>query len=118
VDFIADQTIPEPSIEEIRTLGNLVDVVEVDSDEARRALTDRAAREDKVILSFNFDYHDIVFDDAPQTPPGLVCFRLEMETPRDPAHLLIAVLTDEDLGLEGQFTLLAKGRMRQKPLEA
>lgn len=117
MDFIADQTIPEPSVEEIRTLGNLVDVLEVDSDDARRALVDRAVREDKVVLSFDFDYHDIVFDEAQQPPPGLVCFRLDLETPRDPAHLLVAVLTDEELGVEGRFTLLEKGRMRQKPLE-
>jgi predicted nuclease of predicted toxin-antitoxin system len=117
VDFIADQTIPEPSVEEIRTLGNLVDVVEVDSDDARRAVVDRAAREDKIVLSFDFDYHDIIFEDAPQIPPGLVCFRLDLETPRDPAHLLVAVLTDEDLGVEDRFTLLEKDRMRQKTLE-
>ncbi len=116
MNFLADQTIPRASVEEIRTLGNLVDVLEADSRPTRRALLERAADEQRIVLSFAFDYHDLLFADDAPAPPGLVCFRLECDTPRDPAHLLVAVLTDEELGVEGAFTLLEEGRMRQKPL--
>jgi len=116
MQFIADQTIPEASVEEIRTLGNLVDVVEATSGADRRDLLGRAASQDRVVLSFDYDYHELVFADGQAVPPGIVCFQFDGETPRDPADVLVAVLTDGNLELQGTFTILENDKMRQKPL--
>lgn len=116
MNFIADHTMPAPSVEEIRTLGNLVDVIEAPTDDERRELLRRATDEERVVLSFDYDYHDLVFGGGDAVPPGVVCFRVDWDTPRDPANLLVALLTDEDLSIEGQFTLLEGARMRQKAL--
>ena len=116
VVFIADQTVPEASVEEIRTLGNLVDVVEADEEAARRELLERAADEGRVVLTFEFGFHDVIFGGEAEVPAGVVCFQFEWDTPRDAAQLLVAVLADDDLELEGQFTLLDEARMRQKAL--
>ena len=115
--FFADQTLPPPSAEEIRALGNQVDLVDASTDAARRELVGRAARQGRIILTFDFDYHAIIFgDEELEAPPGVVCFQLDWETPRDPANLLAAVLTDDDLTIDGSFTLLEESRMRQKPM--
>lgn len=116
LNFLADQTIPDASVEEIRALGNEVEVVEASTAEARGEFLRRASREGRIVLTFDFGYHALIFEDNVAVPSGVVCFEMEYETPRDPANVLAAVLTGEDIELDGHFSLLDDGRMRQKPM--
>lgn len=117
MEFLADQTIPDPSVEEIRALGNTVAVARAETSEDRSGLLARAVREGRVLLTFETEYYERIFEDGEPSPSGVVCFLVDWETPRDPAHLLAAVLTDDDLSVDGRFTLLEEDRMRQRPLE-
>jgi len=118
VKFLADRSIPEPSVEEIRALGNTVAVAEGETADGRASLLDRSHREGQILLTFETEYYARIFEEGAPVPTGVVCFRIDWETPRDPANLLAAVLTDDDLSIDGQFTLLEEERMRQRPLDA
>lgn len=117
MEFYADETIPVPSVEEIRALGNTVEIVRAESPDERSELVRRAIRDGRILLTFKLSYYELIFDANATPPPGVVCFRLDWETPREPANVLAAVLTDDELAVAGQFTVLEGERMRQRPLE-
>lgn len=117
VDFLADQTLPEASVEIIRALGNTLELDEADDAVSREGILRRAVDEHRVFLTFELAYYEQMFDgDAPR-PPGVVCFQMDWETPRDPANVLSAALTDDDIELEGYFTLLDEDSLRQRPYD-
>lgn len=118
MDFLADQTIPKPSVEEIRALGNTLECDEAETTSERRRLLERAADEGRLLLTCDVAYYEDLFRDDAPVPPGVVCFQLDSSTQRDPANRLAAVLTGEDIDLLGRFTLLDEERLRQKPLHA
>jgi hypothetical protein len=119
--FVADSSMPHPSVAEIRALGNEVETIDADPDDDLERALRRAVQRERILLTFELTVHDLVFDGDVEAPPGIVCFQFEYDTPRDPAHLFSAVIGEvkEDestLELEGFLTLLEAESLRQKPL--
>ena len=115
VRFLADSTLSQTSVEEIRALGNDIEAVDSDATD-RPAMLERAVREDRLLMSFDASWHDLVFEEGPR-PRGVVCFDFEADTPHDPVRVLAMVLGADELELDGAFTLLGKESMRQKAME-
>lgn len=122
MQFVADSSLPEPSVAEIRALGNQVHTIEdTDGADLERAL-EAAVEQNRLLLTFEMSVHDLVYgDDDHPSPPGIVCFQLDYDTPHEPANLLAAVIgevkeDDSDLEIEGFLTLLEAERLRQKSL--
>lgn len=118
MDFLADESIPAPSVEEIRALGNRVDVAAAEEAGGRRAILERAADEGRLLLTSEASYHDEIFEHGAPHPPGVICFQVDWETPRDHAQRLAAILSADNLALEfdGFFTLVERDRLRQRAL--
>lgn len=112
--FLADQTIDPISIEEIRSLGNNIE--QVDTVDDPRALLQRAVDEDRLVMSFNQEWYDLIFEQGAPRPRGVVCFDIEAETPHDPVEIMAIVLGADELEIDGFFTLLGEESLRQKEL--
>ena len=47
---------------------------------------------------------------------GVVYFRFDPLTPEEPAQQLLGLLEQKVIALEGKFTVLERGRVRQRPI--
>jgi predicted nuclease of predicted toxin-antitoxin system len=77
---------------------------------------ERARREDRIVLTFDRDFGELVFREPSVIPPGLVFYRFVPLTPEQPARLLMDLLDSGEIELSGQFTVLDRVRVRQRPL--
>ena len=72
-------------------------------------------RDERLILTFDRDYGELMFKRGQPTPPGVIYFRFNPDSPDEPALLLRQVLA-VTIELMGQFTVLDRQRLRQRPL--
>lgn len=76
----------------------------------------RAADEQWVILTFDRDYGELIYRLRLPSPRGIVYLRFRPHTPEEPAVMLLNLLQTEGLELDGQFTVVDRDRIRQRPL--
>jgi predicted nuclease of predicted toxin-antitoxin system len=89
--------------------------------EDTRGITDaavlaRAVREDRLILTFERDYGELVFARRQEPPVGIFFFRFRPLTAEEPARRLLALLALPNVRFAGQFTVVERDDMRQRPL--
>jgi predicted nuclease of predicted toxin-antitoxin system len=115
--FLADENFPLPSAKRLRVAGYDVAAVIIDSP----CVTDeevlrRAVREERVILTFDRDFGELLFRSKLPAPRGVVYFRFEPATPEEPADYLLRLLAAEGVSLEKKFTVVDIKQVRQRPL--
>jgi predicted nuclease of predicted toxin-antitoxin system len=76
----------------------------------------RAVQEDRIILTFDRDYGELIYKRRLPPPLGVVYFRIIPATPDEPAERLLQLLATLGFSLEGKFTILEPGQARQRPL--
>lgn len=115
--FLADENFPRPALEALRKAGwDVLSVAEEFpgiSDEEVAAL---CADQQRILLTFDKDFGELVFRRELSVGSGVVLFRLTPESPEDAAALalgLIESLTD----LRGLFCLVTRDRIRVRPLK-
>ncbi|MCC5662655.1 DUF5615 family PIN-like protein [Nostoc sp. CHAB 5784] len=115
--FLANENFPLPSVRLLRLAGYDVDSVTEDSPgiEDTEVLT-RAANEQRVILTFDRDYGELIYRLRLPSPTGVIYLRFRPHTPEEPATLLLNLLEIEGLQFEERFTVLERDQIRQRPL--
>jgi predicted nuclease of predicted toxin-antitoxin system len=76
----------------------------------------RAHNEKLIILTFDRDYGKLIYQHQALPPAGVVYFRFAPATPSEPAEILLNVMGKADLTVIGKFTIVEKGRVRQRSL--
>lgn len=70
-----------------------------------------------MVLTFDRDYGELIYRVVRSSPPpGVVYFRLDPLTPEELARQLLVLLGQKAISLEGKFTVLERGRVRQRPI--
>lgn len=77
---------------------------------------DRAVAESLVIPTFDRDYGQLIFDAGLPPPPGVVYFRFVPASLEEPAERLLDLLEETNLSIIGAFTVVERGRLRQRAL--
>ncbi|MCY7393149.1 MAG: DUF5615 family PIN-like protein [Leptolyngbyaceae cyanobacterium CAN_BIN12] len=115
--FLANENFPLPSARLLRQAGYDLASVTEDSPgiEDSEVLT-RAADEQRVILTFDRDYGELIYRLRLPSPMGVIYLRFRPHTPEESAVLLLNLLQTEGLQFEGQFTVIDRDRIRQRPL--
>ena len=114
--FLANENFPLLSVRVLRAdEHDVVTILEGLAGAADDDVLARAVREERIILTFDRDYGELVFRRGQPAPPGVIYFRFNPATPDEPAQLLRQVLTTQ-IELTGQFTVLDLRRVRQRPL--
>ncbi|RME32780.1 MAG: hypothetical protein D6793_10600 [Thermoflexia bacterium] len=115
--FLADENIPLESIRRLRLAGYDVRAVIEESPGAKdRELLIRAAEESRIVLTFDRDYGELVYRQRVAIPAGIVFFRFAPAYPAEPADYLLGMLSRQTISLEGRFTVIERGWIRQRPL--
>lgn len=115
--FLADENFPLPSVRKLAESGYDVAAVIVDSPgSSDRQILARAVEEQRIILTFDRDFGELVFRLRLPPPPGVVLFRFDPSNPVEPARYLIDLLGHQTVKLEGMFTVAEPRQIRQRPL--
>lgn len=62
------------------------------------------------------DYGELIYRLRLPSPTGVMYLRFRPHTPEELAVLLLNLLQTEELQFEGQFTVIDRDRIRQRPL--
>jgi predicted nuclease of predicted toxin-antitoxin system len=119
VRFLADENFPLAAVRRLREVGHDVVAVAHDSpgipDEEVLVL---AAREERIVLTFDRDYGGLLFaaDPEPPRPPSVVYFRLDPDPPEEPADLLLGLIEQTGDSVAHALTVVGRDRIRRRPL--
>jgi len=117
MDFLANENFPLLSVRLIRNAGhNVTSVLEETSGAKDIDVLKRAHREKLIVLTFDRDYGELVYRHKVFTAGGIVYFRFDPHTPEEPAEILLAIFEEGKVVLLGRFTIIERGRIRQRPM--
>jgi len=117
MEFLADENFPLLSVRLLRARGHDVSSVNEDSPGAAdTAVLARAARERRIVLTFDRHFGLLIYRRGGDVPAGLVFLRFVPASPEEPAAKILELLSDPRLQLEEQFTVINPPRIRQRPL--
>ncbi|HEX5760002.1 MAG TPA: DUF5615 family PIN-like protein [Thermoanaerobaculia bacterium] len=117
MEFLADENFPLLSVRLLRAQGLDVSSVSEDSPGAGDiAVLAQAARERRVVLTFDRHFGLLIYRTGSEVPVGLVFLRFVPTSPEEPAAKILELLNDPRLQLAEQFTVIDPPRIRQRPL--
>jgi predicted nuclease of predicted toxin-antitoxin system len=119
VRFLADENVPLPSVEARSSAGH--DVVWVARETPALAdprVLDQARREDRILITFDRDFGELIFARGAPAFPGVISPRFVPRSPTEPAELLTDLAAHPGLTFAGVFTVLDRAHMRQRTLPA
>jgi predicted nuclease of predicted toxin-antitoxin system len=115
--FLANENFPLASVRLLREAGHDIAAVLLDSPGAKDVeVLRRAFEQRRVLLTFDRDYGTLIYRFGLPTPAGVLFFRYAPRTPEEPAERMRKLFSAPDLQLEGRFTVLEPGRIRQHSL--
>jgi predicted nuclease of predicted toxin-antitoxin system len=115
--FLANENFPLLSVRILRQAELEVASVTEDSPgiEDSEVLA-RAADEERVILTFDRNYGELIYCLRLRSPRRVIYLRFRPHTPEEPASILLNLLQTEGLQFEERFTVVERDQIRQRPL--
>jgi|SRR6185503_917762 len=115
--FLADENVPLASADHLAQLGHDVrSVTREGMGSADSVVLARAELEDRIVRTFDRDFGELVYRLGASGRPGVVLVRFVPRTSKEPAEILSAAITDSAIQLTGQFTVVTRDHIRQRPL--
>jgi predicted nuclease of predicted toxin-antitoxin system len=115
--FLANENFPLTSVNRLRQAGyDIASITEDSPGIADSEVLARAANEERIILTFDRDYGELIYRLGMPSPMGVVYFRYQPLTPEESAEYLLRLLSVEGLFLQRRFTVLTRTQVRQRPL--
>ena len=115
--FLADEHFPISSTYLLRNAGYEVSAIVEDSigvDDTE--VMAQAVLENRIILTFDRDYGELIFHRKLPAPFGVVHFRFFPSTPEEAGHRLLALFGADAVPLVGYYTVLARNQIRQRKM--
>lgn len=117
--FLANENIPLPSVRRLRQAGHDVAAIVEDAP----GISDievlaQAASEQRYIMTFDRDYGELIYRLGHPAPPGIIYIRFTPASPTEVGDHLLALLKQPALSLLGQFSVVERNALRQRPLPA
>jgi predicted nuclease of predicted toxin-antitoxin system len=115
--FLANENFPRTSVNHLRKISyDIASVIEDSPGATDAEVLARAASEERIVLTFDRDYGELIYRLGMPSPAGVVYFRYAPLTPEEPAQDLLRLLNMEGVSLEGRFTVVERTQVRQRPL--
>jgi predicted nuclease of predicted toxin-antitoxin system len=117
MQFLANEDVPLASIRRLRAAGyDVASIIEDSPGVKDESVLSRAQAEQRIILTFDRDYGELIYRRRLPAPAGVAYFRFAPSTPEELADRFIELLRASDITLEGEFTVIGRGWVRQRPL--
>jgi len=113
--FLANENFPLPSITILRQAGyNISSVSESHSGVSDYEVIRIAQEEDSIILTFDKDYGEIIYQHGLENPPAVIFFRFKGGNPEIAGHLLLDMIVNRNLEFKRKFSVIEKESVRQR----
>lgn len=115
--FLADEHFPTSSTHLLRNAGyEVTAIVEESIAIADVEVMARAVLENRIILTFDRDYGELIYLRRLPAPAGVVHFRFLPSTPEEAGHRLLALFGTGTVLLAGHYTVIDQNQIRQRKL--
>lgn len=115
--FLVNENIPLASAQLLRARGHdVVAIGEISPGATDLAVIERANQEDRIIVTFDRDYGELIFRGNAPTPGGVIYLRLIPSTPSEPAEVILGIERETETVFERRFSVISRQDMRQRPL--
>ena len=114
--FLANENFPAETVAWLRKQGHdVVHAATKHTGASDQELLRIACEEERILLTFDRDFGELIFHQRQPGARGIVLFRLYQQPPRVILSFLQSFF-DSDPHLEGYFTVASPGQFRQTPL--
>ena len=115
--FLADEHFPTSSTYLLRNAGYEVTAIVEDSvGVADTEVMARAVLENRIILTFDRDYGELIYRRGLPAPAGVVHFRFLPLSPEEAGHRILALFGTATVPLAGYYTVIDQNQIRQRRL--
>jgi predicted nuclease of predicted toxin-antitoxin system len=115
--FLANENFPTESVRRLREAGHdILSIAETAPGLKDEEVLSQAAREARILLTFDRDYGELIYLRGMASPKGLIYLRFIPVTSSHPAEVVLGLEQVEGLQVEGRYTVVEPPRIRQRPL--
>jgi predicted nuclease of predicted toxin-antitoxin system len=115
VKFLADENFPIDSVITLRKAGLEVDSVqELSPSLDDISILESAVASKTILLTFDRDFSDLIFNHQMAAPHGIVYFRFNPLNSEEPARILLDLIPE--IKIEGNITVVTRSNVRQRRL--
>jgi predicted nuclease of predicted toxin-antitoxin system len=116
--FLANENLPRIAVEALRAAGHDVAWVRTEAPGARdEAVIEWGRRHDRVLLTFDKDFGDLVLRRGSAASSGVILFRLPAGPPAEVSDRILAAVSSRN-DWPGHFSVVEEKRVRMRALPA
>ena len=115
--LLADENIPRNTVRALRSAGHDVYSATEDNPGAPDLVhVERARREDRLIITFDHDFGDLIVRGKQKPDAGVLLLRITPKSAEDVTRLLLELLGRTDVTWAGHLSVVDEKHLRQRPL--
>jgi len=117
VKLLANENIPLASIKALRVAGfDVLAIVEDCPSEKDSRVLALAAKEKRILITFDRDYGELIFRERMPVPPAVIFLRLIPSNPLEVGDILRRFLSTEGSKVGGRYWVIARNGVRSRDL--
>jgi len=114
--LLADENIPLESVRALRSAGHDVfSASEAGPGEPDSSHLDRSIREDRLIVTFDRDFGELVTRGPQRPPAGVLLLRIVPKSAGEVTTLLLDLLGRTDISWRNHLSVVDRAHIRQRP---
>mgnify|MGYP005857755875 CR=1 FL=1 len=113
--LLANENFPLSSVHLLRKLGYDIKAIgDDDKSVSDKQVIELAIKENRLILTFDKDYGELIFHFGYRPRTGVFFLRLDKYTPEEPGEIINQILSDESFSTENCLTVFDGKTIRQR----
>ncbi|MEW6555547.1 MAG: DUF5615 family PIN-like protein [Actinomycetota bacterium] len=117
MDFLANENIPLSTTKLLAEGGHdVICVADEIPGASDRQVIEQAITTNRIVLTFDRDYGELIFRHKARDVPGVVYFRFTPISPDEAGTMLLEILKEKIITLSGKFTVIERDSIRQRSL--
>lgn len=115
MNLLANENFPKASVIALREYGyNVLSIGEDNPSITDHEVVAIAIQEERLILTFDRDYGELVFKKGLKPPKGVIYLRIEDFTPAEPADIIHKLIQSKKFSFEQHLTVVDNNFVRQR----
>lgn len=116
--ILSDENVPAGAVRRLRSQGfDVLSIAESAPGISDVAVLDIAVREQRILVSFDRDYGDLIFKRGHSAPIALIYFRIRPKSPEEVAEIVAWLLKDGAGPVADKMVIVRSNGVRERPLK-